>query len=54
MQLGNMQYLQVGKILNLTTNFNHLGKGGGELNPGCKDPWLVQHNETGAIDKLVS
>jgi hypothetical protein len=36
MQLGNTQYLQVGKNLNVTTNFNHLGGGGGGL--GCKDP----------------
>ncbi len=45
MQLGNMQYLQVGKNLNVTTNFNHLGGGG---------PCPMQHNVTIAIDKLVS
>jgi hypothetical protein len=53
MQLGNMHYLQVGKKLNVTTNFNHLGKGG-RFEPWLQGPWPLQHNETIAIDKLVS
>ncbi len=50
MQLGHMHYLQVGKNLNVTTNFNHLGKGG-RFEPWLQGPWPLQHNETIAIDQ---
>jgi hypothetical protein len=54
MQLGYMQYLQVGKNLNVTTNFNHLGRGEGEIWTPVARPWPLQNNVTIAIDKLVS
>jgi hypothetical protein len=37
----------------VTTNFNHLGEGG-RFEPWLQRPWPLQHNETIAIDKLVS
>jgi hypothetical protein len=54
MQLGNTQYLQVGKNLNVTTNFNNLVRGRGGFEPRSQGPWPLQHNVIIAIDKLVS
>jgi len=54
MQLGNTQYLQVGKNLNVITNFNHLGEGVVRFEPQLQGPWPLQHIVTIAIDKLIS
>jgi len=53
MQLGNKQHFQVGKNLNVTSNFNHLGRGE-RFEPRLQGPWPLQHNVNIAIDKLVS
>jgi hypothetical protein len=52
MQLGNTQHLQVGKTLNVSSNFNHLWRGE-RFEPQLQGPWPLQHNVTIAIDNIV-